>query len=326
MNPHITRLPSLIALRAFVIVGETLSVRRAGEILNTDHASISRHISNLEASLGRKLLAKGRHGLELTAEGAQYHRKFRRAFDIICDTCQEASAKPLRSLSISSTPGIAHVILVPALPRLSARLPGWNINLSTTVAPLFEESSPSVTRAYVTYGPQIDLGKGFAHLPIAAPRMFPVASPAFLAAHPPVAGVQDMLKLPFIRSVSTGLWEEWCRHAGIDQPLMLTGPDMPDTSMAIQAALLGHGIALGNSMLVNGVIRSGALVEILKTDIHLGSYTTICSSRDLGQSPMRELQDWLIEETRAVLAEDGVPSAAMPPTAPYPGGFALAGR
>lgn len=325
MNPYINRLPSLIALRAFVIVGETLSVRRAGEILNTDHASISRHISNLEASLGRKLLSKGRHGLELTPDGAQYHRKFRRAFDIICDTCQEASAKPTRSLSISSTPGIAHGILVPALPRLSARLPGWSINLSTTVTPLFEESSPNVTRVYVTYGPKIDLGKAFAQIPIAAPRMFPVASPAFLAAHPVVESVKDMLKLPFIRSDSTGLWEQWCGQAGIDQPLMLAGPDMPDTSMAIQAALLGHGIALGNSMLVNAVIRSGALVEILDTDIYLDSYNMIASSRDLDQSPIREMQDWLKEETSTVVSE-GTRLVETGLPAPYAVGLAMTGR
>ncbi len=68
------QLPSLVALRAFVVVGNTESVRRAGQELNVDHASVSRHIKALEERLGITLFRHDGRRMVLTEEGQRFHR------------------------------------------------------------------------------------------------------------------------------------------------------------------------------------------------------------------------------------------------------------
>ena len=85
------QLPSLVALRAFVVVGNTGSVRRAGLEMNVDHSSISRHIKALEERLGIVLFRHEGRQMILTEEGERYHRKIRRAFDLMTEATAELS-------------------------------------------------------------------------------------------------------------------------------------------------------------------------------------------------------------------------------------------
>lgn len=293
MNSEISRLPSLVALRAFVVVGETLSVRRAGEILHTDHASISRHISNLEAVIGLPLLEKSGRGLILTATGKSYHRKVRRAFDMLCDATRGVRAARPRVLSINATPGLAHEVLLPAMPRLANALNGWKINLFTEIAADLMITDGEMVDVFLRYGAHPSLPADLVQVPIHQPLLFPVASPDFLARHPKVRSVEQMLRMPFMCSDTTGLWERWARHAGIHHAVSMNGVEMPNTHLALQAATLGQGIALANSVLVGNALRRGALVEVIDKRISLDAYYLVCSSRDFDKTPIRELRQWL---------------------------------
>lgn len=296
MNPQISRLPSLVALRAFVVVGDTLSVRRAGEFLHTDHASISRHISNLEAMIGSPLFEKSGRGLMLTTLGKKYHRRLRRAFDMLCDATQDARAARPRVLSINAMPGLAHQVLLPAIPRLAEVLSGWKINLLTQAMDQFEPPQDGVVNIHLRYGAQDRLPPEMIQIAIYKPRLFPVASPSFLDRHPPVTTVEEMFRLPFMCSDTTGLWERWASHAGINHAVSMDGIEMPNTYLALQAAALGQGIALGNSILTSSAIKRGELVELLDTKISIDSYYLVCAARDLGSSPVMELRQWLETE------------------------------
>lgn len=301
MNPEITRLPSLIAVRAFVVVGETLSVRQAGEVLHTDHASISRHISNLESAVGGALLEKDGRGVVLTALGKKYHRKLRRAFDILCEATHEARAARPSVLSISAPPGLAHEVLLPAIPGLAEVLSGWKINLLTEVASTVGRTEDAVIHAYLRYGPLESVPLDMVQVAITRPELFPVASPAFLARYPQVKNVEEMLQLPFMCSDTTGLWERWARHAGINYDFSMRGVEMPNTHLALQAAALGQGIALGNSILAARALRRGDLVEVLDKRIALDDYYLVCTRRDWDSSPIKELLRWVERELLAFM-------------------------
>lgn len=298
MNPQISRLPSLVALRAFVVVGDTLSVRRAGEFLHTDHASISRHLSNLEAMIGNPLFEKSGRSIMLTTLGKKYHRRLRRAFDMLCDATQDAKATKPRVLSINATPGLAHQVLLPAIPRLSEVLNGWKINLLTQAMDQFDPPLEGVVNIYLRYGAQDRLPPEMTQIAIYKPRLFPVASPSFLDRHPPVTTVEEMFRLPFMCSDTTGLWERWANHAGIKNAVSMDGIEMPNTYLALQAAALGQGIALGNSILASSAIRRGELVELLDTQISIDSYYLVCAASDLDGSPLMELRQWLERELK----------------------------
>ena len=300
MNPEINRLPSLVALRAFVVVGETLNVRRAGEILHTDHASVSRHISSLESIIGIELLKKNGRGVALTEAGKTYHRKLRRAFDILCDATHGVRATKPSVLSINATPGLAHEVLLPAMPRLAETLANWKINLFTEIAADLVRPNDHAIHVQLRYGPLDPLPADLVQVEIHQPELFPVASPSFLARYPRVQTVEQMLCLPFMCSDTTGLWERWAHQAGINYDFSMRGIEMPNTHLALQAAVLGHGIALGNSILSRNALRRGDLVEVLDKRIALDAYYLVCAARDLETTPIRELYRWLEAELLAL--------------------------
>lgn len=293
MHAELTRLPSLVALRAFVVLGETLNMRRAGEVLRTDHASISRHIAGLEAFLGVSLVETRNRGVILTPAGEAYHRKLKRAFESICDATAALRPASPRHLSIHAMPGLAHETLLPALPRLAQMLGDVRINLITTAGERVLEGTKSDIHLHIRFGALGTLPKTHIQVPLCSPRLFPVASPAFLARYPAIESIEDMLRLPILDSEETGIWDRWIGQTDarrFDRP---NGIEMPNTHLALQAAALGQGIALGNSVLSRAALARGELVEILDTSVTVDAYYLICARDHWQSEPVTAVRRWL---------------------------------
>ena len=56
-------------LKYFHIVSQTLNLKRASEIMNISHSSLSRQISILESEIKTKLFFRNSKGLSLSPEG-----------------------------------------------------------------------------------------------------------------------------------------------------------------------------------------------------------------------------------------------------------------
>jgi PAS domain S-box-containing protein len=83
--PHTTlsrrRLPELTELEALVTAASEGSIRRAAERLHLSPAGVAKRLDNLEAVVGRQLLARGPRGLRLTAEGRRLNEHAARLLD-----------------------------------------------------------------------------------------------------------------------------------------------------------------------------------------------------------------------------------------------------
>ena len=98
---------------------------------------------------------------------------------------------------------------------------------------------------------------------LARPRVFPVASPTFMARYARVETTPDLLRLPLIHEDSTDQWAQWLTLAGLPVVPSLNGPRLWHAHLAIEAARLGQGVALANEMLVEDDLKSGALIELV---------------------------------------------------------------
>jgi DNA-binding transcriptional LysR family regulator len=58
-----------VPLRTFVTVARALSFSRAAEQLGLGQSTVSQHVRRLERTVGRQLLARDTHGVELTGDG-----------------------------------------------------------------------------------------------------------------------------------------------------------------------------------------------------------------------------------------------------------------
>ncbi len=288
-----SRLPPLIALRAFEALGRTGSVRGAGDELGVSHTVISRHVRNLEGRLQTQLLAQLGRGLVLTSEGRRFHEEIVRAFGIIEKATAELGRGKRRSLEVWCTPGVANRRLLPQLTILSSCLADWEIVLRPTLSrPNLEHGEAD---AEIIYLAQPDARPGRRVDLLSQPRVFPVASPGFCARFGGCTKVEDIVNLPLIHEDSTEQWRRWFAAAGYVRDAALHGPHLWHAHLATEAARLGQGVALTNEILTADEVRSGALLEIASSNVLLGAYYLVSLAEQENNPALYALKHWLMD-------------------------------
>lgn len=283
-------LPSLTALRAFEALGRRGSVRGAADELSISHTVVSRHIRHLQDALGVTLVRPQGRGVALTEEGQAYHDEVARAFSILNMATATIRAARRTRLDVWCSPGIVNRRLLPRLPELTRRLDQFEVTLQPTLAvPRLEMGEAD---AVLIYADEPETGDLLRAEDIVRPRVFPVASPAFLDRHP-IGSLEALAKAPLLHEDSTRYWERWLSLAGLPGGPRLGGPCLWHSLMAIEAARLGQGIALVNELLVEEELRTGVLREVLPSTIHLGWYRTVALAKRWDDPAMQALRDWL---------------------------------
>ncbi|MEW6640539.1 MAG: LysR substrate-binding domain-containing protein [Pseudomonadota bacterium] len=285
------RLPPLIALRAFEAVGRTGSVRAAGDELAVSHTVVSRHVQNLQKSLGIVLVRGEGRGLTLTEAGAAFHAQISQAFDIIARATVAVRPAARPALNIWCIPGLANRRLLPRLPELTGPPRNWEVNLQPTL------SHPDLARgeadAEIVYADVTEARGALMAEALVRPRVFPVASPAYLARYPALSSLSDLAASALIHEESTEQWERWFALAGVDDVPPLRGQRLWHAHLAIEAARLGQGVALANDVLVADDLSSGALVEVMTSSVYMGTYQLVALKERWSEPVIVALRDWL---------------------------------
>ncbi len=285
------QLPSLLALRAFVAVGQTGSIRKAGQMLNIDHSAVSRHVRFLEMQLGVTLFVPRGRGLSLSTDGERYYNDMRKAFDIMVSATANLVSSQSRSLTISAPPAIAHRILLPRIPDLETVVPGWNITLVTG-----EESDVNKIGANVLqigFRETVDFSTSDYCQLISRPRILPLASADALKSWPEIHSPHDIFRVPIILQSTNGYWEKWFAALGINDLPVLKGPNLPNTLLAIEAARRGQGVALVNETIAGDLVQKGELQEVLQTDVRLAGYYLTMSKSLATRPQVMKVMQWL---------------------------------
>ncbi|WP_075214304.1 LysR substrate-binding domain-containing protein [Mongoliimonas terrestris] len=297
-------LPPLIALRAFEAVARLGSVRKAAEELGVDHAAVGRHVRNLEAFLGTRLLDSGPRGTRPTPDGARYAEQVGLAFDVIGQATEALKPRSAGGeLRIWCVPGLAARWLMPRLEALQAVIRDREIVLRPT------DQAPDLVRG------EADVEIRFRERPapgvtsevLATPRFFPVASPAFLADRPAPRDAAALAGLPLLHEESREQWRVWLDAAGLDPVPALNGPRLWYANVAIEAALMGQGVVLVNPLQVEAERRDGRLVELLASDIRIGAYVMAADSGRWSDPVLAKLRRFLKDEMARTLAADAPP-------------------
>jgi DNA-binding transcriptional LysR family regulator len=285
------RLPSLIALRAFEAVGRVGSVRAAGDELAVSHTVVSRHLQNLQRSLGVALVRAEGRGIALTNAGRLFHAQITQAFDIIARATAMVRPAARPTLNIWCIPGIANRRLLLRLPELTGPPRNWDINLQPTL------SHPDLLRgeadAEIVYADMVDTRGPLMAEALVRPRVFPVASRAYLARYPEISTLPELAKAALIHEESTEQWERWFALAGETNSAPLRGQRLWHAHLAIEAARFGQGVALANEVLVDDDLRNGALVEVLPSSIYMESYQLVALKERWDDPAIVALRLWL---------------------------------
>ena len=286
-------LPSLNGLRAFEAAARHMSFTRAAAELNVTQTAVSHQIRRLEEQLGTRLFVRRNRALSLTREARDYLPSVRSAFEAL----RQATARLRRPeregvLTVSTTASLATKWLVSRVAAFQDAHPGLAVRISTS-AHLVDFQREEVDMA-VRYGR--GSWPGLRADWLMAERLFPVCSPALLAAKP-LREPADLAHHTLLHtSVSREDWQLWLTAAGL--PLSIAarrGLTFDQGFMAVQAAMEGLGVALGRTRLVEADLAAGRLVAPF--DIALpqdAGYYVVSPVATAGSAKVALFRRWLI--------------------------------
>lgn len=259
-----TRSINLAALRGFDAAARHLSFTRAAAELNVTPAAISHAIRELELDLKVKLFERSSRVVRLTPAGESLGRAVAEGLGTITRAVQRLRAAEGRpKLVVTTSPSLAAKWLVPRLDRFLERHPEVDVRID--VAPrLLDFAEESV---------DIGIRFGTGDYPgLVAERLFeesvfPVCSPHLLTARRRLKQPRDLRHFTLIHIdwdaqwATWPNWSMWLRAAGAPEVDATRGLHFSQTALALQAALDGQGVALGDSTLVADDLAAGRLVR-----------------------------------------------------------------
>jgi DNA-binding transcriptional LysR family regulator len=292
-------IPPLDPLLAFEAAARNLSFTKAGEELFLTQSAVSRQIQTLEAQLGIKLFERRPRALLLTEAGQSLYRVVQEILQRLHESARKLrGAAEVRAVTLTTTPGLAALWLIPRLARFTGAQPGVDVRISAG------NEIVNLDRAGVDLAiryTQSDQAGGARKL--FGETVLPVCSPALARDRArPLAAPEDLrhhvlLQLDDPRAAWLD-WQLWFHALGIDELQPAGKLHFSHYDQLIQAAVSGQGIALGRHPLVRGLLREKKLVAPFKQDVCSSrAYFLVESSAARTKPQVRAFIDWLLEET-----------------------------
>jgi LysR family glycine cleavage system transcriptional activator len=298
------RLPPLNGLRAFEAAARHLSFTRAADELNVTQAAISHQIKALEERLGMALFRRLNRALMLTDEGQLLFPAVRDAFDSLAEAADRLRSRESSGmLTVSALPSFAVKWFVPKMSRFQELHPEIDLRIAASER-LVDFAGDSVDVAFrFGYGNwpgvRADLVAEESVAPLCSPILLDrVKEPADLA-HVTLLH-EDMAPLSFPD------WGAWFAAAGVSGVDASRGPRFSHTHLMLQAAIDGHGVALGQLLLATEDIAAGRLVMPFGPKLATGLGYWLVSPPGFADRPkVRAFRNWVMDE----LATGGSPTS-----------------
>ena len=287
------RLPPLNALRVFEVAGRHLSFSRAADELCVTNAAVSHQIKQLEDHLGKKLFARRNNQLTLTDAGDNYLPRVRdalRALEQATDLLMDTADAPLR---VAVPPTFGAKWLVPRLYRFFNQHPHVRVEVSTADVQDHGQFDLCIDDRQVN-APNLRVEW------FTSTDFFPVCNATLQAAirMPQDLATQTLLHERGGRHLALHpTWRQWLDEVGVPHIDATRGPAFSEALMALQAAIDGQGVALGQGILVEYDIAAGRLMRPLATEASLRlSYYLIHPHQAAEHPGFALFRQWLVDE------------------------------
>ncbi len=257
------RLPPLNALRVFEAAARLLSFTKAAEELHVTPGAVSQQIKALEEFIGAPLFRRQKRSLLLTDEAQAALPVLREGFDRLADAGRLLSARTESGkLTVSIAPSFAAKWLVPRLDRFQERHPDVDVWVSADME-VVDFAAADVDLA-IRYGP--GGYEGVVVEQLMAETIVPVCSPRLLVGDRPLRAPADLARFALLhdgspdKDESSPTWPMWLKAAGVSAIDGKRGPKFNQSSLVIEAAVAGRGVALAKQQLALADLEAARLV------------------------------------------------------------------
>jgi LysR family glycine cleavage system transcriptional activator len=296
-------LPPLRALEVFEAVGICGGISQAAKRLGLSAGAVSQQMKLLEATVGVSLTVKEGQRLRLNATGQRFHEGCTEAFERLrAATAELERSKNANNLYISALPSLLSKWLAPLVAGWQAEYPDLSIYLDGT------HTEPSKADANgidfrISYGEGIQ--DNVHTLELFRDCVIPACSPALLATHGAQIEVGELLRYPLLtidwrpKFESPPSWQEWFTHNGMADVTINNSRLFSISSMAIQAAIDGHGMVLAQYSMIKDDVDNGRLITPCLRAMSLpSSYYLSWNPSTFHKTQCRAFHRWLIARGR----------------------------
>ncbi|RZS57088.1 LysR substrate-binding domain-containing protein [Sphaerotilus mobilis] len=287
-------LPPITNLQAFEAVARRRSFALAAAELHLTASAISHQVARLEAHLGVRLLERSAHGVRLSTVGEHYLARVSGALAAIGSASDDVRQGVANSLYVHSSPSLASLWLMPRLPAFAQAYPDVALNLSA--AHIHSDFALGSADLDIRYG--VPRWPDLVVEPLFEEPILPLASPAFVAAHG-LAQVEQLREAPLIQSnVNVVQWTDWFAAYADQRPPERYALRFDRAQMAMEAAILGLGIALESAVLARRHIDDGKLIPIFGLDraIRVKAHFAVYPARHAKRRPVEDFLAWIHAE------------------------------
>jgi len=256
-------LPPFLSLQVFEAAARSGSFARAAEELGITAGAVSQHIRILEDFAGQPLFRRLGRGVELTLAGqaALGHAGAALAEMLQAGRAMRQSLRG-RRISVSTAPSFAAKWLIPRLFGFQEAHPDVEVRISADMS-LIDFAGSDLDLA-IRYGPGGYEGLHYERL--MSESVVVVCSPKFIESFGVMKTAADLTAAPLIhdeapeRDPSCPTWAMWFAARGQRHNDAERGFRFNQSSLAIEAAIAGKGLALAKRQLALGDIAAGRLV------------------------------------------------------------------
>jgi DNA-binding transcriptional LysR family regulator len=257
------RLPPLDLIRGFEAAARHLSFTRAADELHLTQSAVSRQVQALEQHIGQPLFQRQHRSLLLTEAGQLLQQTAVAMLDDLAETLERIAADRAPLVTVTTTVSFASLWLVPRLPSFRQAWPGIDVRISADSSVV--DLSRSRIDAAIRYCPPERAPPkairlfGEEVLPMCHPSLLrdpqrPLREPADLR-HQVLLHFED--RPPRLAILE---WETWLEAMGLSGLQPAGELRFSHYDQVIQAAVEGHGVALGRLPLMERQLRRGQLV------------------------------------------------------------------
>jgi len=292
-------LPPLNSVKAFESAARHGSYVGAADELGVSPAAVSQQVKNLEDFLGKQLFRRYNNRIALTDAGQTIYSGASDALQSLSALTEQVVSGRARSrLVISSVPSMAERWVAPWLGVYRQRAPNFR----------FELRSEEDLVDFVRHEIDLRLSYGLNHypdmvsIPLMQDEVVPMCSPVYAVRNPDAERIglsavpdDDLIHTNWGPSfVSHPTWQLWLGAAADRVPDETRGYRVGSSSLALDLAIRGVGVALGQRQMGADDLAAGRLIILDERPLALGHpYCLVYPPAKARKAGLIDLVNWL---------------------------------
>ena len=288
------RLPPLNALKAFEAAARHLSFTKAAEELFVTQAAVSHQIKALEEFLSMKLFLRRNRTLLLTEEGQAYFLELKDIFKHLQEATERLLAKGSKgAITVAMPPSFASQWLVPRISRFSVEHPDIDVRIKAVdFDEGFLEDDVDVA---IYYGK--GRWSGVKADKLHTEYLTPLCSPMLFNGPKPLNSLSDLKHHVLLHDLSREAWKNWLKSVGVSGVNVNQGPVFSHSMLVLQAAALGQGIALGNTILARPELDAGRLIMPFEEKVASRyAFYLVCDEAQADLGKIAAFRSWILAQ------------------------------